>query len=214
MPGFTTDFNDVSKTVVYADNVDFSGGDPVEGKMLNDGELLIGASTDPRIRVSTLTAGTGINILNGDGSITISSQNQVFYYDTLITSAQLLSLSGVYLQLLPTLPAGQIYILHGLVLQYNYNSIAYGGTAGGDIFFYADNIGNLTIGNNSSAGFLDQVENAYILSGFYLTGNYSPFTATVGPTLGCYISNIGANWTNGNGTVTSRVYYQILNIPI
>ncbi len=61
--------------VLYADNVDFSGGFPVSGKVTSDGELLIGSSVAPNIRVSTLTAGSGIAITNGEGSITISSSS-------------------------------------------------------------------------------------------------------------------------------------------
>ena len=58
--------------VLYADNVDFSGGPQVEGKMVAAGQLLIGAGSAPFIRVNTLTAGVGIGITNADGQITIS----------------------------------------------------------------------------------------------------------------------------------------------
>jgi hypothetical protein len=43
------------------------------GKVTADGQLLIGSSTTPNIRVSTLTAGVGIAITNGHGSITIAA---------------------------------------------------------------------------------------------------------------------------------------------
>lgn len=66
MAGFDND-------VLYADNVDFTGGTPVSGKVTTAGQLLIGASSSPYIRVNTLTAGTGIQITNGDGSITITN---------------------------------------------------------------------------------------------------------------------------------------------
>ncbi len=70
MAGFDND-------VVYADNVDFSGGSPVSGKILLDGQLLIGSTAlnagGTHINVGTLTAGTGIAITNGSGSIIIEN---------------------------------------------------------------------------------------------------------------------------------------------
>lgn len=59
--------------VMYAENVDFSGASPVEARVTANGQLLIGADTPPNIRVATLTAGTNVSILNGEGTITISS---------------------------------------------------------------------------------------------------------------------------------------------
>lgn len=38
-----------------------------------DGQLLIGNSTGNTLTISTLTAGTGISITNGSGSITIAA---------------------------------------------------------------------------------------------------------------------------------------------
>ena len=66
MAGFDND-------VLYCDNVDFTGGSPVTGKMLADGQLLIGSGTDRRIQVNTLTQGPGILIENDPGKITISA---------------------------------------------------------------------------------------------------------------------------------------------
>lgn len=64
MAGFSND-------VMYADNVDFSGGK--SATVLLDGQLLIGSSVSPHIRVGTLTAGAGISITNGNGSILITN---------------------------------------------------------------------------------------------------------------------------------------------
>lgn len=64
--------------VMYADNVDFSGGSPVAAKVTTDGQLLIGATASPNIRVATLTAGTGISITNAAGSITIDATSSGF----------------------------------------------------------------------------------------------------------------------------------------
>jgi hypothetical protein len=57
--------------VLYADNVDFRGVQPVVAQVTADGELLIGAGTSPNIRVNTLTPGPGVTIINAPGSITI-----------------------------------------------------------------------------------------------------------------------------------------------
>lgn len=69
-------FNSISGnqygTVMKADNVSFDGTDR-GGIVTTNGQLLIGSSVAPHIRVGTLTAGTGIAIVNGQGSITISS---------------------------------------------------------------------------------------------------------------------------------------------
>lgn len=70
MAGFDND-------VCYGSNLDFSGGSPVTGKFLLDGQLMIGRTTlnagGTHIDVNTLTAGTGISITNGPGTITITN---------------------------------------------------------------------------------------------------------------------------------------------
>jgi hypothetical protein len=67
MPGFANDssFN----SIVFADNVDFSGNHPQSRQITTDGQLLIGSTTAPNIR-------TG-NIVSSDGSVlaTYSSPN-------------------------------------------------------------------------------------------------------------------------------------------
>jgi hypothetical protein len=60
--------------VVYADNVDFSGGFPVTPQITADGELLIGSTTTPNIRVGSLVSSNGsIDITVGPGSIDIEA---------------------------------------------------------------------------------------------------------------------------------------------
>ncbi len=56
---------------LYGNNVDFSGQAIPSPTMVSDGQLLIGATASPNIRVATLTAGTGVSITNAAGSITI-----------------------------------------------------------------------------------------------------------------------------------------------
>lgn len=64
MAGFSND-------VMFASNVNFSGGKTAT--VTTDGQLLIGSTASPNIRVATLTAGSGISITNGSGSITIAA---------------------------------------------------------------------------------------------------------------------------------------------
>lgn len=59
-----------SNEVVYAENVDFSGGNPISGKITTNGQLLIGSSLAPNIRVGTLSSSDStISITNGNGTI-------------------------------------------------------------------------------------------------------------------------------------------------
>lgn len=64
--GFTND-------VMHAENVDFRGVHPVQPQMISDGQLLIGSTASPNIRANHLTAGAGITITNGPGTISIAS---------------------------------------------------------------------------------------------------------------------------------------------
>lgn len=64
MAGFDND-------VVFGSNVDFSGNANVSAQVTLDGQLLIGSTASPNIRVGTLTAGPGVTITNGAGAITI-----------------------------------------------------------------------------------------------------------------------------------------------
>lgn len=66
--------------VMYADNVDFTGSADPSAKMTANGQLIIG-KTGSNPQINTLTAGTGINITNGPGTIsisTISNPSQAF----------------------------------------------------------------------------------------------------------------------------------------
>ncbi len=70
MAGFANDAN--LKEILQCDNVDFSGNAQAVGQMITNGQLLIGATAFPNIRVGTLSAGAGITITNAPGSITIA----------------------------------------------------------------------------------------------------------------------------------------------
>lgn len=71
MPGFANDSS--GNSIMWSDNVDFSGNVIPSRSITVDGQLLIGSTATPNIRVGTLTPGSGITITNGAGSITISA---------------------------------------------------------------------------------------------------------------------------------------------
>src|SRR5216684_196731 len=65
MPGF-------DNQTMFADNVDFTGNVEVAATMLLDGELLIGSTVAPNIRVGFITGSGGVVITNGSGTIDIN----------------------------------------------------------------------------------------------------------------------------------------------
>ncbi len=68
MAGFADDAS--GQDVVYADNIDFSGGITPLGQVLQNGQLMIGAVTTPHIRIANLTSSdTSLTITNGPGTI-------------------------------------------------------------------------------------------------------------------------------------------------
>ncbi len=76
MAGFSSITGDPLGSVMNANNVSFDGTTR-GGVVTLDGQLLIGSTTLPHIRVNTLTAGAGITITNGSGAIMISVNNAV-----------------------------------------------------------------------------------------------------------------------------------------
>ncbi len=63
--------------VVYATNVDFSSGSPVTGKVTTDGQLLIGSTATPNIRVSVPTGSTGVVVTTGAGTLDFGTPTAV-----------------------------------------------------------------------------------------------------------------------------------------
>lgn len=95
MPGF--DYGGAFGAILFADNVDFSGASSTSGtaQVTADGELLIGAGSSPHIRVNTLTAGTGITITNGPGTIEIAA-TPTFIWENIGASQQLVANHGYF----------------------------------------------------------------------------------------------------------------------
>jgi len=91
--GFSSITGNAYGSVMQADNVSFDGTYR-GGIITTDGQLLIGSSVAPHIRVGTLTAGTGISIVTGNGTISISSSTSVTW--SLISASQTLVIDNGY----------------------------------------------------------------------------------------------------------------------
>lgn len=81
--------------ILYADNVDFRGVDPVAAQMVADGQLLIGSTATPNIKAATLTEGTGVDITNASGSITVAVSGGGFNWEVVTdASATMVASTG------------------------------------------------------------------------------------------------------------------------
>lgn len=77
MAGFGDDSSGFD--VVYADNVDFSGSLAPQASVTTDGQLLIGSTTLPHIRVGNIVSSDGsIKVTNTSGAINLSGTAQGF----------------------------------------------------------------------------------------------------------------------------------------
>ncbi len=64
----------IDNEVLYGSNVDFRGVEPVIGQVTADGQLLIGSTASPNIRVGNLTSlGGTLTITNGAGTINLET---------------------------------------------------------------------------------------------------------------------------------------------
>jgi hypothetical protein len=94
MGGFSSVTGD--ETIMFADNCSFDGSQR-GGKITSDGQLFIGSTASPHIKTGTLTAGSGISITNGSGSITIASTSGGFTWTDVTGSTQTLAAQNGYI---------------------------------------------------------------------------------------------------------------------
>ena len=88
-------------SILVANNVDFSGAYPPTNTVTSDGQLLIGSTAAPNIRVATLTQGSGIVITNGSGSISIATTGTPPTIWTTISASQTLAVNHGYICVSP-----------------------------------------------------------------------------------------------------------------
>lgn len=79
MAGFSND-------VIFGTNIDLRGVKPIVGQFTTDGQLLIGSTAAPNARIGTLSAGPGISITPGAGTIQISTISVGFTWNV-VTNA-------------------------------------------------------------------------------------------------------------------------------
>ena len=78
MAGFRNDSS--GRQIMFSDNVDFTGAAIPSATMLNNGDLLIGSSVAPNIRVGTLSSNDGsVTITNGEGTINLEAAGGLPY---------------------------------------------------------------------------------------------------------------------------------------
>ena len=90
MPGFD------NGCVYFEAGIDPRGVSPVINQMTT-GTLLIGSSVSPYVVCNTLTAGAGIGITNGDGSITITSTSGGFTWTESTNATYILAAQTGYI---------------------------------------------------------------------------------------------------------------------
>jgi hypothetical protein len=107
MARFVNDAN--LKEIIAVDNMDFTGAAAPASNFVANGQLAIGSGTFPNIIVGTLTAGPGVTITNGAGSITIAASGALVTTWQEIATATAAVAGNGYIStaaLTLTLPAG------------------------------------------------------------------------------------------------------------
>ena len=84
MGGFDTIKDDADETVIFADNACWDGSE--RGELMDtDGQIWIGSTAAPHVRRGTLSAGAGITITPGAGTLEIAASGGGMGIDTLTT---------------------------------------------------------------------------------------------------------------------------------
>lgn len=124
-----------------------------------------------------------------------------------ISSANITSMFGAPVQILPAPGAGNVYLIHGFAINYAFNTAAY--TGGGSI--------TLQYGNTPAAahGVITSTISATAFNSTTNTFSFAPGDGTVVSgtqayvNTAVYISNIGGAFATGSGTANVIVYYSI-----
>jgi hypothetical protein len=126
-----------------------------------------------------------------------------------LSSAQLLHLKGTPVQLVAAPGAGKTINAISAVLEYEFNNTAYISPAGGggfEISFTGETTSQL---NGPAVGFIDRSSNSIS----QLSQGGPVFSQANAENAALIIRNVdGAEWTNGDGTVSVTVYYTIVSL--
>lgn len=140
MAGFDND-------VVYANNVDFSGGSPVTGKVTTDGQMLIGSTASPNIKVGTIANGNNLTWTFGSGSATANLTGTTDHAVQLGNASGSLSSLGLG-------SAGQVLTSNGAGLDPSFQGVSASGAittiTGNDLVAESPTAGNFNIVGSGS----------------------------------------------------------------
>ena len=187
--GFTND-------VMNAVNVNFSGSNPATGQVTADGQLMIGSSISPFVRIANLTSNdASIHINNGHGTIDLSGTaqgfqpNAVLQYSDDFLAFSVGNSSGV---------KGQLgWQTNGVLAQNSTTDSSHPGTVTLTGGAYSNNI------VLESAGGI----NPLILGGGSVFFSFVISLVTLSALGNRYTANIGISDDTGAGTITNGVYF-------
>lgn len=204
---------------MYASNVDFSGNTTVTGQVTTDGQLLIGSTSTPNIRVGNLTATTNkMQVTNGSGSISIDvvpgnidinglggtplTTNKGGTGRTTLTNHGVLIGAGTSaITQLPAGSAGQVLRSGGASADPAYSTATYPATAGTSGTILRSDGTNFV---NSTATY----PNTAGVANHFLTSNGTNFVTTTpaypnaaSPGTGKFIISDGTNWVASTPTL-------------
>lgn len=189
-------FNNGSNTtgLLATDNVDFSGAPNPSPKVILDGQLLIGSTVTPNIRVNTLTPGPGVSITNGNGTILIG----------LSGGSGAIERVAVQTGTSPILPTGGTIILNGAVVAAGTNPVRTDGTASDTIAIEVQTSQALVAADATKIGLsnFDSTSFAVAATGFVTlstTGVLKTLTGNSGGAISPTANNIN---TLGTGSIT------------
>jgi hypothetical protein len=207
MPGFDTG------SVMYALNVDFTGNSLTSGtpQVLQDGQLLIGSTATPNIRVGKLTSSDGsIVVTNGSGTINLAANGGLPYislspyivgtdvhsgYST-ISSAVTAAISGgatasnpqnVYIKV----PANGAAYTENVTLQPGVNLVGFGGTP-----TITGKLSYTSVGTVRISGLTLQTNSDYLLA---VTGSSASTVFLKNCNIDC-LNNTGISFTSSSAS--------------
>lgn len=151
-----------------------------------------------------LQDGEGL-FLKNSASILRDSGSQGLQATVTLTAAQILALHSTPISIIAAPGAGKAILPTKVEAFYDYNSAAYANIASGDDLFlkYTDGSGGTTV-TIETTGFIDQTTDQH-----RFTLNSGTITPTANAAL---VASLGGAVTDGNGTVTLRVEYDVVTL--